>query len=174
MDVNAAAPLTSSVSWLDWLILIGLLASLGLGAWRGLVTEVMALAGWLVAYTASQTLGDDVSLHLPVGELGSTLNVIAGMVVAFVLAWVAWAFLSWVVGRMVRASVLSAPDRVLGAGFGAVRGLVVAMILCVLFSMTPVRDTELWQQSHGVAWLQATVLTIKPVLPDEVLAYLPA
>ena len=81
-----------------------------------------------------------------------------------------------VAGRIVgvTASVLSAPDRVLGAGFGCVRGLVVAMILCVVGSMTPLSKAAVWQSSQGIVWLQAGLLAIKPVLPPQVLSYLPA
>ena len=129
MDASTLPTLSVAGSWLDWLIVAGLLLSVFVGAWRGLVIEVMALMGWVVAYVASQALGGEVSRQLPVGEPGSPVNVLAGMVVAFVLAWMVWALLSWLVGRAVRASVLSTPDRVLGAGFGCVRGLVVAMIL---------------------------------------------
>ena len=174
MDAATTNAVLPASSWLDWAILGGLLLSVGLGAWRGLVIEVMALLGWVVAYVASQTLGGTVSLHLPVGELGSPVNVIAGMVVAFILAWIVWALLSWLVGRLVRASVLSTPDRVLGAGFGLLRGLLVALILCVGLSMTPVSRTETWQASQGVVYLQAGLGALRPVLPPEVLAYLPA
>ena len=174
MDASTLPTLSVAGSWLDWLIVAGLLLSVFVGAWRGLVIEVMALMGWVVAYVASQALGGEVSRQLPVGEPGSPVNVLAGMVVAFVLAWMVWALLSWLVGRAVRASVLSTPDRVLGAGFGCVRGLVVAMILCVVVSMTPLAKAAVWQSSQGVLWLQAGLLAIRPVLPPQVLSYLPA
>lgn len=174
MDASSVVTMQPTGSWLDWVILAGLMVSILLGAWRGLVLEVMALTGWVVAYVASQTLGEEVSRRVPVGEVGSPVNVLAGMVIAFVLAWLAWSVLSWLVGRAVRASLLSTPDRVLGAGFGCVRGLIVAMILCVGISMTPLASAEVWQASHGVMWLQAGLLVIKPVLPPVVLSYLPA
>lgn len=160
-------------SWLDWVLLGGLVLSVLVGAWRGLVIEVLALLGWLVAYLAARLLGPDVAAYLPIGEAGSMLNAVAGMVVAFVLAWISWSVLSWAVGRLIRASVLSAPDRVLGAGFGLLRGLVVALLLCVLVSMTPLAKVDVWQASVGVAWLQTALAEMRPMLPPELLPYLP-
>lgn len=173
MDMSTATPLPPTGSWLDWVLLGSLVFSVIVGAWRGLVTEVLALFGWVVAYLAARLLGDTVAAQLPIGEAGSVLNAVAGMVVAFVLAWVSWSALTWLVARLVRASVLSAPDRVLGAGFGLLRGLVVALLVCVLVSMTPLAKTEVWQASVGVDWLQAALSGMRPMLPPEVLPFLP-
>ncbi|TXJ07919.1 MAG: CvpA family protein, partial [Alicycliphilus sp.] len=37
---------------LDWVFLTVLAASLLIGAWRGLVFELLSLAGWVVAFFA--------------------------------------------------------------------------------------------------------------------------
>ncbi|NBD21797.1 CvpA family protein [Aquabacterium fontiphilum] len=171
--MSTATLLPAGGSWLDWVLLGSLVFSVLVGAWRGLVTEVLALLGWVVAYLAARLFGDTVAAFLPIGEAGSMLNAVAGMVVAFVLAWVSWSALTWLVSRLVRASVLSAPDRVLGAGFGLLRGLVMALLVCVLVSMTPLARLDVWQASVGVAWLQAALVEMRPMLPPEVLPFLP-
>ena len=38
------------MSTLDWIFVVVVLGSLLLGAWRGLVNELMSLAGWLAAF----------------------------------------------------------------------------------------------------------------------------
>ena len=38
-----------SLSWVDLALGAMLLISIGIGLWRGLVFEVMSLAGWVVA-----------------------------------------------------------------------------------------------------------------------------
>ena len=45
-----------ALSWVDLALAALLLTSIGIGLWRGLVYEVMSLAGWVVAYFASPPL----------------------------------------------------------------------------------------------------------------------
>ena len=42
-----------------------LLLSMVVGAWRGLVYEVLSLAGWVAAFLLAQWLAPDVAAHLP-------------------------------------------------------------------------------------------------------------
>jgi membrane protein required for colicin V production len=164
-----------SYAWtlVDLALAVGLGLSVIVGAWRGFVTEVMSLAGWGVAYFAAHWLGPAGATMVPVGEPGSRLNMLAGMVVVFALAWLAWALISWAVSQMVRATVLSGPDRLLGAGFGLMRGVVVALVLVTLVSMTPLATWQPWQASRGVAWLEVVLQGLRPILPAQVVKFLP-
>jgi membrane protein required for colicin V production len=66
-----AAP---ELGWVDWTML-GLLAlSVLVGLWRGLVFELMAVVGWVVAYVVAQLFSSDVAAHVPVGTRGEALN----------------------------------------------------------------------------------------------------
>ncbi len=167
---------TGAYAWTlpDLLLLVGLGLSVVVGAWRGLVTELLSLAGWGVAYFSAQWFGADMGANLPIGHPGERLNVLAGMIVVFVLAWLVWALISWALTQVVRASPLSAPDRVLGAGFGLLRGVVVALAVVTLVGMTPVAKWPSWQASRGVAWMQVLLKGLRPVLPEQVIQFLPA
>ncbi|MBI2732650.1 MAG: CvpA family protein [Aquabacterium sp.] len=166
---------TGAYAWTlpDLLLLLGLGLSVVVGAWRGLVTELLSLAGWGVSYFLAQWFGPAMGAHVPIGQPGERLNVLAGMIVVFVLAWLAWALISWVITQIVRASPLSAPDRVLGAGFGLMRGVVVALAVVTLVGMTPVAKWPSWQASRGVAWMQVLLKGLRPVLPEQVIQFLP-
>lgn len=166
---------TEAGAWtlIDLILVIGLVLSVIVGAWRGLVTEMLSLAGWGVAYFASQWLGVTAAGMVPVGEPGSRLNVIAGMCVVFVLVWLAWALLSWAVVQVVRASVLSGPDRLMGAVFGLMRGVLIALVVVTLVTMTPMAKWEPWAQSRGVAWMHVLLDGLRPMLPAQVLRYVP-
>ncbi len=166
---------TGAYAWTlpDLLLLVGLGLSVVVGAWRGLVKETLSLAGWGVSYFSAQWFGAGMGANLPVGQLGERLNVLAGMIVVFVLAWLVWALISWALTQVVRASPLSAPDRVLGAGFGLLRGVVVALAVVTLVGMTPVAKWPSWQASRGVAWMQVLLKGLRPVLPEQVIQFLP-
>lgn len=152
---------------------LGVLLSMCVGAWRGLVTELLSLLGWGVAYFTAQWFGPQAGWSLPVGEPGSRVNALAGMAVVFVAAWLAWALLSWALREMIRASGLSGTDRLLGAGFGMIRGLLVALVVYTLVSMTPLTQWAPWQEARTVPWLQVLMKGLKPMLPDDVSQYLP-
>ncbi|WP_290867439.1 CvpA family protein [Aquabacterium sp.] len=172
--MEGVTPATASPwSIVDLLLLIGLGLSVVMGLWRGLVSEVMSLGGWLVSYTAANALGPAVGLHVPVGEAGGRLNVVAGMVCAFVAAWLTWAALSWAVTQLMRESPLSGPDRLLGGGFGLIRGVLVALVVATLVNMTPLARWEPWQASRGVGWLAVLLEGLRPALPEQVVKFLP-
>lgn len=157
----------------DLILLVGLGLSMVVGAWRGLVKEMLSLAGWGVSYFSAQWFGAPMGETLPIGQPGQRLNVLAGMIVVFVLAWLGWALISWAITQVVRASPLSAPDRVLGAGFGLMRGVVAALVVVTLVGMTPVAKWPSWQASRGVAWMQVVLKGLRPVLPEQVIKFLP-
>lgn len=173
MDAVNPADVSNAWSFIDLALLIGLALSVIVGAWRGLVHEVMSLLGWGAAYVSAQWFGPAVAPHLPVGEPGGRLNLISGMLVAFVLAWLVWALLSWGVTQLTRESPLNGPDRVLGAGFGLARGVVVALLVATLVNMTPLAQWGPWQSSRGVAWLAVLLDGLRPVLPGQVVKFLP-
>jgi membrane protein required for colicin V production len=163
-----------SLGAVDWILLAILGLSVLIGLWRGLVFEVMSLLGWVVAYFAAQWFAPQMSEHLPVGTPGSALNHAAGFVVTFLVVLIVWALLARLVKLLITASPLSVIDRVLGAGFGLLRGLVLLLAIATVVAMTPAARSPAWRQSHGAAWLNALLHELKPVLPVEIAQHLPA
>jgi membrane protein required for colicin V production len=81
--------------------------------------------------------------------------------------------LAWAVTQMVKASGLGGTDRLLGAVFGLLRGVVVALAVVTLVSMTPLAQWGPWQASRGVGLLQIFLEGLRPVLPEQVVKFLP-
>jgi membrane protein required for colicin V production len=162
------------MGWVDIALLAVLAISVIVGALRGLVFELMSLVGWVVAYFAAHWLAADVAPHLPIGEPGGRSNLLAAFVVTFLGALFIWAVASRVVRLMLHATPLGVPDRLLGAMFGTVRGLVVLIVLVTAVSMTPFSTSPEWRASMGVPWVLAAVTGLKPVLPVAISKYLPA
>ena len=158
----------------DWILLAILGLSVLIGLWRGLVFEVLSLLGWVAAYFAAQWLAPAVGSYLPVGAPGSALNLVVAFVLTFVLALVVWGLAARLVRMLVSASPLSVADRMLGAAFGLLRGLVLLLVAATLVAMTPMARSPAWGQSQGAAWLNAMLQELKPVLPSEIAQHLPA
>jgi membrane protein required for colicin V production len=158
----------------DTVMLGVLLLSLIVGVWRGLVFEMLSLAGWVVAWIAAQWFAPSVAPHIPVGEPASSLNLGASYAILFVAVLIVWAILARLVRMLIRATPLSGIDRLLGAGFGLLRGLVLLVAIATVVSLTPLAKSPAWQQSQGAAWLQAMLRGLKPALPPDIARHLPA
>lgn len=160
--------MTLDLGWVD----IGLLLFMGLsilvGLMRGMVFEVLSLVGWLVAYLAAQMLTPLVQPHTSIGQPGSALNHAVAFASVFFLTLLLWGLGARLVRLLIRATPLSSFDRVLGAGFGVVRGLLVLLVVALVLGFTPVAKWPSWQRSQGADWLNAVVKEIMPWLPIEV------
>lgn len=160
---------------LDWIFLAVLLASMLIGAWRGLVFEVLSALGWLVAFMAAQWWAEDVSAWLPLGGIEqAAVRYAAGFVAVFVVVVFAWGLLAWLAKRLIEATGLRPADRTLGALFGVVRAGVLWLVLAVVVQSTHLRDAVWWQSSSIAPWLLVALQEIKPSLPQGLEKYLPS
>jgi membrane protein required for colicin V production len=160
--------------WVDLAMLLWLVASMLIGLARGLVFETLSLIGWGVAYFAATWAVPMLAPWLAVGEPGSTLNHGAALLCAFIIVLLGWALLTRLLRLLVHVTPLNLPDRVLGAGFGAVRGLAVLLAVATVVGLTPMAVSPAWQRSQGAAWLNVALHGIKPLLPNEISQHLPA
>ena len=158
---------------LDWVFVAVLVASLLLGAWRGLVFEILSLVTWVVAFIAAQWFAPDIAQLLPMSGAGEAVRYAAGFVLAFVAAVFAGGLVAVLVKRLISAAGLAPADRMLGAVFGLVRGVVVLLALAVVIAMTPLKSSLWWLESLGAGVLSAALKGLKPVLPQEFGKYLP-
>lgn len=162
------------MSTLDW-ILIGLLViSVAVGLWRGLVFEVLSIVGWFVAYFAAPYVSPITAQWLPEQKLTpATLQVLA-FVIAFLMVLLIWSLGAKLIRSLIHATPLSIVDRVGGAGFGVLRGVLFALLLVLVLGLTPVRETAPWQDSVLAPPLLALLQGIKPVLPEQLVKFIPA
>ena len=158
---------------LDWIFVAVLAISLMVGAWRGLVYELLSLVNWIAAFVLAQWLAPDVAHYLPVSNATEVVRYGAGFVVVFVVALFAGGLLAFGVRKLVEAVGLRPVDRVLGAAFGLARGTVVLLALAVVAGMTPVVKSPWWQESTGAGVTTGALKGLKPVLPEDFGKYLP-
>lgn len=117
---------------LDIFVLLIVGGAAALGGWRGFVTEALALAAWVVAIFALKMVHAPVAAFLldPVGSAPGAAIVAFALVfgVSFIVARI----VARAIGNRVKQSVLGPFDRLLGIGFGALKGLIGATLLYLL------------------------------------------
>ncbi|MDP9932564.1 membrane protein required for colicin V production [Variovorax paradoxus] len=158
---------------LDWIAVALIVVSMLFGLWRGLVFEVISLAGWVAAFIAAQWLASSVAAWLPFGDPQATWR----YPLAFVLVFVAVAFGVGLVAALTRKLIaavgLRPVDRLLGGAFGAARGAVALLVLAVIVHLLALSDSAWWHESRSAIVLDAALQGLKPALPEKLASYLP-
>ena len=152
---------------LDWILLAVLGFSMLLGLMRGIVQEVLSLVGWVAAFYLAQYYAPSMAQWLPMQGSSEILRFAAGFVVVFVGVLIAQALITSVIKKMLSVVGLGLLDRLLGSLFGALRGIVILLAVTLLVGMTPMRESEAWQQSQGSKWMRALLHVCKPALPAD-------
>lgn len=159
---------------LDWIFAAVLLASMLLGAWRGLVFEVLSLLSWVAAFVLAQWLALDAAQYLPMGGSSDMMRYAAGFVLVFLAVVVLGSLVAVVVKRLTTAVGLRPVDRALGAVFGSVRGVLLLLLATVLVDLTPMKSNPAWQASVGAGVAVVVLKGLKPALPSHLEKFLPA
>lgn len=120
---------------LDILVLLLLGGGAMLGFVRGFVHETLSLIAWIAAIAALKLFHSDLRARLvdPL-ESWEGATVIAFLLL-FVPTYALVKFLARALGGASRRSVLGPVDRVLGGGFGALKGLIAATFLFLLANL---------------------------------------
>ena len=159
---------------LDWVCIVVLVASLLIGAWRGLVFELLSLAGWVVAFFLAQWFAESVGAMLPMSaDTDQMWRHAAGFVLVFVGALFACSLVAWLLKKLIDAIGLRPADRALGGLFGLLRGLIVLLALALVTLWTPLHEAEWWKNAQSAHILEGVLKSVKPVLPSDLGEHIP-
>jgi membrane protein required for colicin V production len=151
----------------DYAVLTIMSASVALGLWRGVVAELLALAAWIVAFLVARAVATDVAAMLTrqIAEPGVRLAAAYVLVFFGVLLVVAIARL--LISLLLKAAGLGLLDRLLGAGFGVLRGLLVVLAAVLVAGMTPLPQAGWWRDAMLAPPLETVIIAAKPWLPAD-------
>ena len=158
---------------LDWIAVVLVAVSMLLGLLRGLVFEVILLAGWVAAFLCAQWLAEDVGRWLPFGEPAASWRYAAGFVLVFVAVAFSIGLVAAVTRKLIAAIGLRPVDRVLGGVFGVARGAVALLAAAVVVHLMALSDSAWWHESRSAIVLDAALQGLKPALPEKLASYLP-
>jgi membrane protein required for colicin V production len=106
----------------DYAVLAVIAASVLLGLWRGVVSEVLALAAWVVAFFVARVWAAGSGEWLAGdGRTGDASG--GGLCAGFFAVLLAFALARMLISLMLKAVGLGLLDRLLGGAFGVLRGI---------------------------------------------------
>lgn len=118
-----------SLTAMDIIVLLLVVGGMVFGIMRGFVTEVLSLLAWVAAVMALRLFYTPASAWAAdfVGtDTGGAVVAFAGL---FLGAFILFRIIANHLGSRTRQSVVGPVDRLLGGGFGAVKGLIGASLL---------------------------------------------
>ncbi len=149
-------------------VVLGIVAiSLVLGLWRGVVSELIALAAWVLAFLAALEFGAPAGKLVFTGIADPAVRALAGCALIFISVLVLMSLVRLAVRSMVKALGLSLSDRLLGMFSGLARGVLLVMLLVAAGGMTSAPQQLWWKEATLAPPLETAVLVAKPWLPDD-------
>lgn len=152
----------------DYIVLTILLLSVLLGWWRGLVHEILSLLSWGISFLVAKSWGLVLSPYMPDALESDTLKSMAAFLVVFLLTLILCGLGAWSIYRLAKYFGLDwRTDGVAGAMFGAVRGLLIVLLLVVMAGLTKLPQTGFWKDALLSKPLQTVAMLGKDLLPEE-------
>ena len=154
------------MTWFDYAVftIVGLSALLA--AWRGVVREIAALAGWAAALILSGLFAQQLAQWLP-----ASLSPMLRAVVAYLGIFLGVLLLSGLAGmllaKLFHAAGLGFTDRAVGALFGFVRGALIVFVAVMLAGLTGLPKEPFWRESALSGPIETAVLAARPALPKD-------
>src|SRR3990167_6601860 len=132
------------------IVILGIIAlSVFTGLVRGLVKEVVALVVWVVAIWLGVTYCQDVGEYFRSYVSNDSARVALGFVIILLLTILAGSLFNAFLGFILKSTGLTGTDRVLGMGFGFVRGIILVSLIILTIQMTSLFPREeILNKSH--------------------------
>lgn len=153
--------------WVDWAVCFVLLISAAVGVFRGFTRELLGLLGWVLALWLTWQFSGDAASLLESSIATPSIRYSVAAAAVFAVGLLTGALFSWLVGRLIQKSPFAATDRVLGAGFGLLRGVLFAVLFVMLAGLTPLKRDPWWQQSFFIGKLEWMAGRIEAWIPGD-------
>jgi len=139
--------------------------SLVVGIVRGLASELVALAAWVIAFLVARAVAPAAGTWLGQWLSDPVARYAAAFALAFVAVLVSMSFVRLALRRLIHAAGLSPADRFLGALFGLARATAPVLALVLAAGLTSFPRQDWWRNAWLAPPLETAVLMARPWLP---------
>ena len=151
----------------DYAVLLIVGVSVLLSVLRGMVREILALMSWFVAFWVANVYAGRLVPLLPDSIPNVSLRYLAAFVALFLVTMLVMSLITIALSELTKTIGLGPMDRLLGAFFGLLRGLLVVTILVLLAGLTGLPRQGMWRNAMFSAPLEAVAVKVKPWLPND-------
>lgn len=134
--------ITDSLNGFDWFVLLLIALPALIGIARGFTHEAISLAAWIGAAIVVRFFHQPATLWLTPHVGGESWAAIIAFIGLFFGVVLIVRIIAGAAGGYARRSGLGPLDRLLGLGFGALKGVILASIVYLLIQFTSVFDAE--------------------------------
>jgi membrane protein required for colicin V production len=160
--------------WVDYVFIAIVVISLLLGAVRGFIREALSLATWIAAFVLALRYGPDCMARLAPLISSPPIRAVAGYCLPFFGVLLVGGLLILAIGWAVRGAGLAPLDRMLGAGFGLLRGGFIVAALVMLAGISAPGRQHWYKESVLVPQIQPFANALQGLIPPHWLTYLRA
>lgn len=151
---------------IDILIAIAVLISVVVGIIRGFVKEAISIAALLIAIWAALYFGPAVGDVSQSWLNSEGLQMWFGRILVFAIVLSIGGLLGWGISKLVRLSVLSGMDRLLGAAFGVMRGIILLAVFIIGGQFAGFDNDGWWSNSRLIPHFEVVADWIKEMAPQ--------
>lgn len=163
---------TSKWIWIDYAIAGVLAISAVLGLFRGFVKEVVMLATWLAAIGVSVAYSHDFSALLQDKIAHPAARIAVAFALLFFFTLIVGGIIRFILSQLLQKAGITFGDRLLGMGFGLIRGAVTVALLVMLAGLTPLPKDAWWRQSQLLPPFEALAVWLKDFIPSNLAGYI--
>ncbi|HHF7343968.1 CvpA family protein [Legionella feeleii] len=152
--------------WVD-LVIIGIIAlSVVTGLIRGFVKELIAMGVWILAIWLAFNYSQNLDPWLQKFIQDKTARKITAFIMILFGTLIAGGIVNALLGFILKSTGLSGTDRILGMGFGFVRGVFIVALVMVVIKMTSLPYAEYAGNSKLYAKFDPVVNWLSGLMPS--------
>lgn len=138
----------------DILIVCAIVVSMVVGVVRGFVKEAISIAALLFAIWGALYFGPSVGDIAESWIKGEEMQTWFGRILVFAIVLSVGGLLGWGISKLVRLSVLSGVDRLLGSLFGAARGILLVALAILAGQFAGFDNDDWWRKSAAIPYFE--------------------
>lgn len=132
------------------------------------MAEVLSIAGWVAAFFVAKTYTSEMLPMMPQDIPSESLRVLAAFLVLFLATLLVATLLTIALSAILKKIGLGWLNRLLGALFGIVRGLLIVCIIVFLAGLTDIPKDVRWRNAMFSSPIEAMVINMLPWLPESI------
>ena len=151
---------------IDILIAVALIVSVVVGIIRGFVKEAISIAALLVAIWAALYFGPGVGDISDSWISSAEMQTWFGRVLVFAVILSLGGLIGWGISKLVRLSILSSIDRMVGSIFGVARGVLFVALFILGGQFAGFDNDHWWEASKTIPHFEVVADWIKVMAPQ--------